>query len=221
MKKPLVTLLLASIALCLHAQNFKERLETMKREYGEIDKVSIQMSINVYENPDGTQPLYDQVATIKRDGENYFYRFDRTEMLMNEKYLLVVDETSRQMMCTSRSVKKEKKFIDPIQANLDSLLTFYEPPILVSKDGNLERYRLVHKNGSIRAMELFLDTSANIMTRIDYYYSEGHYARIEFKLFDRTPVFAKDDFSENKYVRMEKGVLKTTPLYSRFNLALN
>ena len=207
--------------LTLDAQDFRNRIEAMQKEYATISAVHIEMKIQAFENKESIAPFFEELAIIKRSEANYYYRFSGTEMLLNEKYLLMIDESSRQIICTQRSLKKEEKFADPFTANLDSIMSFYETPVFVEKKENLEHFSVIQKEGPIRGIELFIDSKTSLLKRLDYSYENGQYVVIEFTIFNSNPEFGSTDFREGKYVRVENGKLKTTPLYSRFNLSVN
>lgn len=206
--------------LLASGQDFRARMEALKAEYARLSNVHIEMEIKVFASEE-TEPLFVQNAIIKRQGELYYYRMGATEMVMNKKYILMVDESARQIVCTARSLKAEKAFDDPLTVNFDSLLLFYETPQLLNSEPNTERYKLSPKGGEILEATISIDLKQNIVTQIDYLYRVGHRAIIWFNKFDKDVIFTEADFSESRFVLEEKGHLKTTPLYSRFNLAVN
>lgn len=221
MMRVLVIILLLCSCSFISGQDFKSRLELMKKEYADISHILIRMKILVYESAEAAEPLFNQEAIIKKQDRNFFYQFDQIEMLMNRDYIIVVDETSRQIVCTDRSLKDEAKFLDPFQSSLDSVLRFNEDPFLVRSTQDVDQYQLAPTDEEIKIIDLFVNKATNLLTRIDYTYEAGYKAQIFFTIFDRSAVFSEADFSESKYIVKEKGSIRTTPQYSRFNLAVN
>jgi len=219
-------ILVVCIGVCVcsgcFSQDFKQRLLAMRAESAGSDKLKVEMEIKVYDNPQTKTPFFNQTAVVKRQGQNYFYRISGTEMLMNEKYLLMIDEPARQIICSERSVKQESKFVDPLTANLDSILNLYQTPILIDDSGeDTEHYQIAFNLASIKSIDLYIDKQENWVKRIAYVYEDSQLAVITFTMFDRNPAFAEHEFDEAQYILIEKGRMKTTPKYSRFNLALN
>lgn len=180
--------------------------------------VHVMMDIRVFESKESTEPYFDEQAIVKKDNNNYFYRFSGLEMLMNEKYLVMVNEKQRHITCTRRDEKSEAELADPISANLDSLLNFFGTPEFIGIEQDVEHYTLTRKEGLIVGIELYINTVSNTLKRLDYQYDEGQFAIINFTLFDRKPVFKSEEFKEQKYFTEAKGVLKLSDNYSRFRL---
>lgn len=203
------------------AQGFKDRLLLMQQEYSKLKSVHVVMNIQAFENSESTNSFYKETAIIKREGTNYLSQFSGMDMLMNEKYILMVNQNSKQIICSKRNLKGEDKFSDPVSINLDSILGFYGTPVLIGSENNVEHFRVDQKQGTIRVVDLYIDTSLNVLKRLDYYYKEGQYVKIQFEVFDTSPVFDPAQFSDTNYVVSEKGRLKPSVKYSSFNVVLN
>jgi hypothetical protein len=202
-------------------QEFKDRIKAIQQEYRATTSVHIIMDVRVMETEDAKTPYYQEKAVVKKDGENYFYRISGMEMLITKAYIILVNEKSRTINCTKRDLKGEAELKDPFSSNLDSLLSFYGNPVLTSKENGVEHFTLTQSDGPILTMELYISEADNMIKRLDYRYEDGQLAVIEFKLFDRKPVFGKEEFRENKYFTEQKGLLKLSESYSRFGLSIN
>lgn len=200
--------------------NLKKAILKMQEEYKTMDKLHLIMSIQVFESESASKPYYSEIANIKRDKNNYLYQFGSQEMLMNEKYLLMIDRSSKEIFCNKRNLKSElNTFKDAFQMNIDSLLKFYGKTILVGKEDQIEQYRLFQDKGPVNQVDLFIDASSGLLKRIDYAYKDKQYVKIDFKMFDRTPVFNPGIFNENNYITVQKEKLVASERFKGYNVS--
>jgi len=183
----------------LQAQDFKQLMKEMRKEYEQSRALQVVMEIKVYDSAQLSLPYYQQTVDVRRDGNNYWYQVEENEMLLNEKYLVMVDKQSRQISYSNRSLQAEKELQKNFQFNLDSLLTQYETPRYLGKAGDAEHY-LVKEKGPIEEIHFHIIPQGHILKKIEYKYREGQYVSIVFLMFDRHPLFKADTFSETRYV---------------------
>jgi hypothetical protein len=209
------------IAPALHAQSFKDRLVSMRKTYDTISKVHIRMTVSLFESDQSNAPYIREVADVKRDKRNYRYEFGTTNMLMNDKYLIVVDRNAREMMCSKRSLKGEDNlFTDPMKISMDSILAFYENPTLVSREKGIEHYTMTQKKGPIKRVDLFIGQATSLLQKMEYRYADGHYVVIEFTTFDTRPPFDENTFHEKMYVVADKGKLKASAPFNGYSVSM-
>lgn len=212
---------LSIVYLSSGAQGFKECLESMQKTYSVIENVHIKMSIRIFEDDKSSAPYFNETADIKRQNKNYYYQLGSINMLMNTKYILMVDRSSQEIVCTRRSLRAEEQMAqDPFKINLDSILSFYGTPDYLGKTSDGTHYRLFQKTGSIRQFDFFIDEERKIVNKIEYRYEDKHYVVIRFTLFETHPVFSVDTFDERKFVVVEKGKLTPSSSYKGFHVAV-
>jgi hypothetical protein len=202
------------------AQDFKQALQSLKRKYERMEKFHLIMFIKAFEDSITTRPYYEQRAEIKREGTNYLYFFGSNEMLMNSKYLIVVDKTARDIVCSQRDVNGETEFFskDPVQMNLDSILNSNSESYFVGIDEGIDHYKIKMKAGSIKIVDLFIARNDNVLSSIKYTYSEGQCVKISFEKFDTQPAFNENTFNENIYMISAKGKLLPSEAFKRYQL---
>ena len=221
MRKILFTGLLTLILLRINAQDFKERLTALQQEYAHTTQLHLIMEIEAFESNESKEPFYKETATVKRNGNNSWTRFSGAEMMMNEKYLILINQEAKLMTCATRDTDAENKFYDPMKANLDSIMQLYDTPVLINKNDNVEQYRVKQiEDGSV-TLDMYIDVGKNQLTRLDYRYDDGHYVVMRFSLFDTKPSFDSQEFHEGKYLTNVKGKLSPSAKYSKFNLIVN
>jgi hypothetical protein len=193
----------------------------MRQTYSAMENAHIKMSIRIFEDDKSNTPYFNETADIKRQNKNYYYQFGSINMLMNAKYILMVDRSSQEIVCTRRSLKEEEQMAqDPFKPNLDSILSFYGAPDDLGKAADGRHYRLLKKMGTIRQFDFFIDEDRKILNRIEYHYEDKHYVVIRFILFEMHPAFSIDVFDERKFVLEEKGKLTPASSYKGYHVAV-
>lgn len=206
----------------LTAQNFQERIQKVRDGYGNTNKLHVEMTIHIYENAQQRAPVHTEHATVKRDGTRYRYTYSSMEMLMNEKYTILVNLPERVISLAKRDVKGEGKFFkQPASFDLDSILRFYEEPVLVKVQEELEHYRVHQKEGQVKTVDLYIDARRNKLTRMDYVEKEGAYTVIEFNVLDTAPNFDEHEFVESNYILAVKDNVKPSPRFSGYRIIAN
>jgi hypothetical protein len=205
----IISLMLILSASAYSQENaLKDRLKRMRSEYSTSESLHVKMTIKVYEHEQSPRPYYNEVADIKKASRNYTYVFGSTVMLMNSKYLVMVDKLAREIVCSKRSPKSEDKIFEDATFDLDSILSLYGEPELISKEDDTEHYRVNQSKGPIKKIDLIFSTTANVVKRIIYRYEDRHYVVIDFDLFDPAPGFDGKTFDEGQYFVVHQGKYK-------------
>ncbi len=214
----LVISLFQCISTSTEAQELKTLLAEMRKNFEKSNTLEVQMRIRVYDDGN-TNPSMDQRAYVKRDDFNYAYTFGANEMLMNEKYIIMVDNSQRQIIYTPRDVKDEEKMFDvPYKIDIDSILSFYGKPEQLEKQNDIVHYRVEQKKGAVRQVDLFIDLLKGHLSKMSYTYKEGQIVNIDFEIFDINPKFQKDVFSESRYFYFIKGKVEGATAFSSYKI---
>lgn len=200
------------------AQEYKHDFEALRKKNSNASKMHIVMRVDAYNEQSSQVPFYSQKANIKRLGTNYSYRYDNTEMLMNDKYLILVDYENREIICSSRDVKGESEFFAPMNFNVDSMLSVYGYPKLVGRDGSVVNYQF-NQNNEIQTIDLFIDSVKVELNKIVYRYSDGQVVIIRFEKFNINPQLDESDFEEDSYVIKVEGKLRPSPTFANFSIS--
>jgi hypothetical protein len=201
------------------AQDFKQALFGMREKYKGLEKVRIVMHVRVAEEGSASA-FYDEMVEIIKDRHHYLYRFGGQDMLMNEHYMVMVDRSSREIVCSQRDLKSEALFLpkDPFQANLDSLFSFYGQPQYMGRKEQTDHYRLPLKSGEVTGIDLFIDTGSNLFRKVQYQYRDGQVAVIDFNVFDVNPVFEAGLFDERQYVTVSGTDVKPSKNFQNYHV---
>ncbi len=200
------------------AQNLNQALQDLRKQYTQSDQLWIVMQIQAFQQPQSEVAYYHEKAEIKKNGNNYLYHFGGTEMLMNAKYLIVVDKNATEIVVSKRNTKTEAEFKDLAQVNIDSLLTFYDNPEYLGRTKSIDHYRVFQKKGAIHQVDLWINSQTKLLKKIEYQYQNKQRVVISFDLFDIHPVFPIHAFAETHYVIMEKGKIKSAAPYKNYSI---
>lgn len=225
----LFSALVLLVAVCINRQHacaqdatpdFKQVVAEMRKQYEQVNKVHIVMHVQVFENATAKSPFYNEKVEVQKDNKNYRYHFGEQDMLMNEKYLVIVDRAAREIVCSKRDLKAEALYTsDPYSANLDSLFSFYGTPVYKGKEGQQDHFSLLLKKGEVSSVEMFINTSSRLITRIEYYYRDKQHAVIDFTEFNTSPQFDASTFDEQAYVSISKGSIKPSKNFAKYHVA--
>lgn len=210
-------LLFTALSPDAHAQDFKQALLAMQEKYRAMEKFHIVMQVKVFEEGAEATPFYHEKVEIRKDGARYRYRYGDQDLLMNERYLIMVDRTSREIVCnkTNPGAAQAK---DPLQANMDSLFSSYGKPQYVGREGQADHYRLSLDRGEVSEVEIFIDPDQRVFRKIEYRYRERQRAVIDFLVFDTAPAFEMGAFDEQYYISVSKNRISPSKNFSSYHV---
>ncbi len=217
MKLSMVAIMLF-IAPAICAQDFKQALLNMQKEYGAEGRMHIVMSIKAFEKKSAKAPFYSQKAEIKKDDQNYFYQLGVNDMLLNEKYLLMIDHSTKQIICNKNNLKSMSGFKDPFKMNVDSLLTAYGESSFAGRANEIDHYKIIHAKGAIKQTDMFFSVKTNLLHKIEYSYENDQLVVIDFEVFDKEPTFEANQFDEGKYMIVMNGTRKPAQAYQQYKI---
>lgn len=211
-------LLIVAVAGQTRAQDLKGALEKMQDVYSRSEKLHIIMEVKVFETLSEATPAFHEKADIKKENENYRYTFSSTEMLLNERYQIVVDKESRDIIINKRDLKIESQVKDVFKANLDSILTHYNAPEVLGDSAGATHYRLFQKHGLVDQIDLHVDNELNILKKMEYRYRDGQFVSVVFEMFDTTPSFDEGVFDDKNYVLIAGGRVKPSARLQHYRI---
>jgi outer membrane lipoprotein-sorting protein len=214
--------LLIVIVCNANAQSFKETLDSLRSVYADVKDLHVIMNVAVNSDSVSNLVFYSDRIDIKKKGDAFRVSMKDQELLLNEKYLVVVNKASKELMFTTRNEKSEKLLRNRMNINIDSLYKVLGNPQFISRQGDSDHYLLKHQKGEIRKTDFFLNKKKGFLERIVYHYREGQKAVIEFSTFNFEPVFAQDTFDENNFLTFDvKGKAKPIAAFSKYIILNN
>ncbi len=200
----------------LRAQQFRSLMADLRAKYEGTEKLHVVMEIRVFESRDAKTPYFSEHADIKREGINYRYQMRSNDLLMNSRYLIMVDKNAREISCSNRDLSSETDLPDPLKMNMDSIFNVIGEPRHIGSSEQGEHYSLALTSGVLEKIDLYVSEERSFIKKIEYQYREGQWATVEVSLFDIAPVFDERTFHETYYVLPEKGRFKTAPAFNGY-----
>jgi outer membrane lipoprotein-sorting protein len=200
------------------AQEFQQWVEQMRKEYQDVQRLHVVMAVNVYADEQTKKPAFQMKVDIKKDHDNYLYRYGASEMLMNGKFLVMVDRDAHQIVLSERDVKSEAALRKNFQFNLDSLLKFQKDMKYVGTADGLKQFRWKPKRGEVAVMDLYVDEQSLWLRRMVYTYVSHQVASIDFVVFNKQPVFSTGTFAEQQYVLIGKNRLQPSERFRQYQI---
>jgi hypothetical protein len=203
-----------------YGQSYEDVFRDLYDNYNSLQEVHIKLSIELYEDEDMKKLYYNEVADIRKSHDNYSCVFGSLEMLMNSRYMIMIDKATRDIVCSKRNAKAIDRFQrDPMKLNLDSLLGLGNGPKLIADtDSPLLHYRFDEAGGGIKELDIFIDQRLRTLSKLRYRYSDGHIVVITFSVFDNAPGFPENYFSEKIYFSESGSTKKLTDNYKGYTL---
>jgi hypothetical protein len=211
--------LVLSASASLIAQDLKHALTRMQQLYAQSDRLHIVMRIQAFENETSSTPYYHEKADIKRSGTHYHYQFGATDMLLNDRFLVMVDKAAREITYRKQNSRRDAALPSAQSLNMDSLFRFYENPQYLGRKGNTDHYRAVQKKGPVDRIDLLIRADTGFLAAVKYRYRKGPLVSIDFLKFDPRPHFGPEVFDENKYVTTEAGKFKAAAPFRNYHVS--
>lgn len=193
-------------------------MKKMRNAYDQSTKLHAVMEITVYESDTAKVPYYFEKAEIFRDQSIYRYTLTEREMLLTNSRFIMVNKSTNEISVSARDTKNEQLIKQQMSFDLDSILSLYKNPEYLGKEGQLNHYKLYQESDLINRIDLFLTQPESLLKKLHYYYLNGQFVTIEFKVLDLKPVIPRGVFSEDKYIVLTNGKYQGVGEYKTYNV---
>lgn len=183
------------------AQDFRKAMRSLHDKYKNANDLRISLSVEAFSARETQSPFYREKVMVSKKGTSYHHKLTGTDMIMNDKYMVVVDHSARQIVVNKRDTKSEASFNMNTRFNLDSILQYYEGGRFEGSENSVDKYSVTQKIGDIQLIELFVRQDSGHLSKINYLYRGGQWVTIAFSEFDLSPVFDPKEFDEQQFVR--------------------
>lgn len=233
MKKGLFIILSVILLGELNAQTTQdqtpqEELKMVIDNYSSLEKFSMEIHYYIYKNHTATVFSEESIGIYQKQGNNLRVVQYGTEIVQNDKYVLVKDDSSEVMVLSKTKKDQNAGF------NIEQMLLNYSKvEMLQSKKGGEEVLRLYFKNGltEYEKMDVYINKKTHFINQLVVYYAKAYdvsedpkkndYQKPKIKMvytkFNSKPVFSEDTFSVSKYIMINKsGKNKLKTKYSSY-----
>lgn len=207
--KTLLVMAVAAITNLLPAQDYAADISKAITVFAS-PKLQVNAEINVYPFYASKEVSHQYKAELKKDGDKFYSVMEGTRMLLNDKYMVMVYDADKRVICTERDRKSKKTANggDP-SAQLDSLLKNNDSIVYLGIVNHAKQYTIYTGKSLIRRTEIHLDETTGYIKMLVYYYNEklvpsGNKVRVNYTI-NTTPVFSANEFSERRFVIFGRG----------------
>ena len=205
----LLVMAVAAVTNTLQAQDYTTDISKAIAVFNS-PRLQVNAEINVYPFYASQEVTHRYKAELKKDGNKFYSVMEGTRMLLNDKYMVMVYDADKRVICTARD-KKSKEVGnggDP-SAQIDSLLKKNDSIVYGGILNHAKLYTIYTGKSMIRRTEIHLDETTGYIKMLVYYYNEklvptGNKVRVNYTI-NTSPVFASNEFSERRFVIFGRG----------------
>lgn len=229
MMKSLYYILLFLLCSKLVGQNPKEDFKKINKNYSEMKKVSFNVRYELFF--DNSKSASDkQESLYKRNHDNYLVKNEDNEVLINGKYIIVIDKESKVVIVDISKFNNNP--LNPLNLDIDSIFHFYEKVVFYKTgvSNELNAYTFHLKDGPYTTIDIVFDPNTFLIKEMINVYREKmpdendveRKAKLKTTFYNVNvnPV-SKDDFDESKYLIYKNKKIILTTAYSTYKLLTN
>jgi len=223
MKRQLFIILSAILLGTLNAQTPQEEIKKVIDNYYSLEAFSMEIHYYIYKNHTATVSSEESIGIYQKQGNNLRVVQYGTEIIQNDKYVLVKDDSSEVMVLSKTKKDQNANF------NIEQILLNYSKvEMLQSNKEGEEVLRLYFKKGltEYEKLDVYINKKTHFINQLVAYYAKAYdvsedpnksdYQKPKIKMvytkFKSKPVFSADTFSVSKYIMINtsgKNKLKT------------
>ncbi len=223
------SILINLFVFCAFCQNPKIDFKNINAAFGKLENFKINLKYELFFDNE-SKPYETEDGVYKRKKNSYYMKQSDNEMLINEKYSLVIDNSNKVIIL--EKTPKKAKILNPLKMDIDSIFHFYEKVTFYRTGANkeLSAYSFVLKQGQYSVIDIVFDPVTYNVKEITNVYREKISDNNDvYRIAKLKTVFAdivlsesmNDDFKETKYVLNEKGKIKITKPFTGYKLLTN
>lgn len=221
MKAYLVFIALVVSSL-LRAQDLKKEFTQMNDFLNEMSAYKLSVQYTAGNEEQTEQGLVSVVVHPK----GLFYDIDRSHMMINEDYTVLIDDQERMLVYSeNQEVKRRKSFsfsdqllkgIDTLMANSDS--------VMFSQDEKVRTYTLRFENSYFDLIQLHFE--GQMLGKVEYFYNEEFIHEIGVRTtclvtLDRETTIDEKVFDTSFYITENNGTIVPTEKFSNYLITHN
>lgn len=226
-------LILFLCPLYLFAQQDLARLEIEKinRRYTALTQLHTEVDYVMYATHTSTKPIDTQRATLSRSGDLYLYKLGPIETLTTPQYSITVDYEDQELIMDKVRKKPSETLIG---WDTNTALAACDK-VLVSSSSSTVGQTLIRMDLPLPEVEQFdlrFNAATHMLQRVTLYYRDSEEwedgqgetkARMQiiYHSQNTNPVFAKDLFLLDRFVRKVNGVFVPAPAFKDFTFYNN
>lgn len=212
------------IAFCVissttQAQDIKEDITKLLSYYEDVENMYIQMESSVHEG----QNITTVSSIVKRSGEQYLYQMSEQVMLINSRYIIMVDKRNHNITYDKWTDAKAKQLIKNNIPDPNELFKRYETITYKGEKEGLKHYHLHGEKEQMSDLDLFFDSQKGTVKKCIYRYNpklvgDDIWLEIKFKVINIKPQFSETTFSEKQFINISKNKPTASEKYKGYSV---
>ncbi|MGB0523475.1 MAG: LolA family protein [Flammeovirgaceae bacterium] len=204
----------------LSAQDLLKDMKAMYAAYDQIDNLYAQMVTKEYEGK--AKPITERV-TLRLQGRKSMYEMGDMIIMRNEEYLVSINKGTKQMICASqRQEAGMEDLLQGISPNLENMVENYEKVTFLGLNEGKKRYRIEKEGAEVAKVELELDATSYLLSKITYFYTDADYGdrrvEISFPIFKVDVEHQSTLFHTAHYLKKRGDELMVSDAYQGYHL---
>ena len=219
----LIYFVLIGTSTTLFSQNFKADLEKMQEVYSSANEFYAKINVKAYTDGINGKPAIEKKAIIKKSGKRYLYTLDQITMLMNNEYLIMVNNDEKVIIFEEIEEAEQPSVNQIVAPNLDSILSEYKSVEYKGVVSGDKHYVVQNEKGPIDKVELFFDVNTFFLEKIIYRYNQSVLKQkgltvITFSAISTKPKFKAETFAATQFFRKIKNTYEPGLSYKDFEV---
>jgi hypothetical protein len=196
------------------SQDLKTDVALINKAYREIEKMSVDLQINMYEDYHTQKVYYSQSGLIIKNNKSTYQKFDNTECINTPFYSVMVDQDENEVVYAPRKTNFEVD--DPkISINLDSAFLFCKSYIYkkISKDLSFYSLTMISSYPDYNQISFYFNPKTKLIEKLVFYCEEDDISidneqeklsksriEINYREINTRPSLSPSDFTYEKYL---------------------
>jgi hypothetical protein len=213
-------------ASALFGQDIVQDLECMQSAYGTLDRYYSEIRVEIFAKGSSSAALV-QKGIVQKDGNSFLYDFDGTKMLYNDDVILILNEKQRFVMLDQRVENPDlTELLAGQSADLDSMVKLCDSVAYRGMENGLKHYCVFSSRHTIQRTDLWIQDGTSLLVKLEYLYDKRLYPElnrvvVSFDKVDTKPRFARQLFSERRFLKGSQGSYQLQSPYESYELIVS
>ncbi len=203
----------------IQAQDLEKDFDRMLAAYKDGESLYLEMENTVYK---GTEKVKEVSSTILKSGSNYKYRTEEQQLLLNQDYVIFIDNRNYNIVVSDRN-KAQENLQQKAMPVTKEVLKQYKEVVYQGESKGYKHYQLKNSTEQVVRIDLFFETKTGFIKRAIYHHNpsivpDKMSTEIQLKVINLTPTISSTTFSEKNVLKVENKKLYPTSSYRKYSL---